>query len=455
MTAINWALGIIRKAVIDNEEEDLSLFSGAGPVSLFSAILLGAKSGVNPDFIFLGIIGLILCMKLRTRGLVYTLLLLLISSLIKHCFFLERHLWQLGIEFSVAMGFALTAAAAELMRRKDTKLVAKIESQAKTVRNLEEDLGKTRQDALDEQIVLRNRIADLQNESDDFLSEISSLQILNDVLRKTATQTSLEREEIAKKFQESDFRNAALVQEIAKKVQESDFRNAALMQEIDEIKIESARLQTEAVFHLSKLNQSRSEIQEITAKNSSLLERLALLEKEYSAVLSEKEQMAENLQALSKDLKEQEHWINLIAERDQVLKVLQERVQALAHQGARYWELKKQFEEKNQVLHQTRVELFQADTILQGVRLEQERQNMEPSFGEISLSKDLTALADEEFLLEQENAHLLDLVNLLSSEKPAELMERLVEVKPKAKKKSKKKKKPAASKIPLPEQITF
>ena len=71
-------------------------------------------------------------------------------------------------------------------------------------------------------------------------------------------------------------------------------------------------------------------------------------------------------------------------------------------------------------------------------------------------TKELTALADEKLLLEQENAHLLDLVNLLSNKtKPAELMERLIEVKPKAKKKAKKKKKPAASKNSLPEQITF
>ena len=216
---------------------------------------------------------------------------------------------------------------------------------------------------MEEQISLRDRLAELQNDFDENRSEISSLQILNDVLRKTTAQTNQEREEIAQKFLERDCQLISFMDEVEKQKSE-----ASLFQgKIAERELELNRLQAQI-----------------------------------------------------------EGWTEQLAERDQAILLLQERLQTAAHKEGLYLELKKQFDEKNRVLHQTRVELFQSNTALEAVRLEQEQQKAgEMPEAERLLSNELAALEQERQILQQENEKLFDLVTLLSKESSVQIMERL------------------------------
>ena len=417
---MRWSLGIFHKN-IENKEKDQNFLQLVGPISLFCTLLLGLQRGVNFDLFGIGLIGLILCSKARIRGLVYSLFLLLIGSLIKHSFFIEDHLWELGLEVSMAIGYAMTAAAAEMAKQIQTNLIGKNESQAQTIHNLEEDLAKVRQDAQDEQIQLRDRIVVLQKECDDFQSTVSSNQILNDVLRKNTAQMIQERDEIALK------------------VQEAHLANQTLMSKIEEHKKEIARLILEQSNHALIIAEKTRFAEEILAQKTAIQEHMALLEKERNALLGEKQHLEALVCSTAKESQqEKERWVQKTAEHDQAISFMQERLQALSQFETKYLELKKQFDEKNQVLHLTRSQFFLADTMLLASSLEKE-QNLEPSMAENSLLNELATLENERFELEQENHELFDLVGSLINEKPMkELIKRLTKTatKPKRKKKA-------------------
>ncbi len=192
--------------------------------------------------------------------------------------------------------------ASDLLYKQKEGLCTQAESQGQTVRNLEEELSQVRREAQEEQITLRDRLAALQTEFDEASGDLSALQILNEVLRKTSAKQSKEQE--------------ALQQQIAN---------------------------------------------------------------------------------LHETIQDREH-----------------QIAQLEHLRQLHLQLKNQFEEKNQILHLTRRELFATETRLQRAALEQEEKKFLPSFS--PLEQELIALEQERASLETENQELTELVTLLSSD---------------------------------------
>ena len=138
------AFGFFRTALLE-DEADFSLFLAAGPISVFCTLIVGLQRNGNLDLVVLAIAGTVFCMKGRMRGWVYSALLLCAAALVKHAFFIEHHhLWQMGIEGSMLIGFAISAAAMDQLRGKEKNLTAQIDSKKKTICNLEEELAKAR-----------------------------------------------------------------------------------------------------------------------------------------------------------------------------------------------------------------------------------------------------------------------------------------------------------------------
>ena len=193
MSAINRAVYFFSSIWHRKENDsDFSIFLAAGPLSVFCSTIVGLQRSANIDLVFLAMLGMVLCIRGRMRGFLYSMMLLILGALVKHAFFLDFHLWQLGIEATVAVGFALTAAAVDLIHKKETTLIDQASRREKTIRNLEEDLAKARQELLEGQIAFQDRLSEIQKQLDESLSESSSFQILNDVLRKTSAQTNVE-----------------------------------------------------------------------------------------------------------------------------------------------------------------------------------------------------------------------------------------------------------------------
>ncbi|MBF8262686.1 MAG: hypothetical protein HW387_351 [Parachlamydiales bacterium] len=435
------------------DESDLSIFLMAGPISVFCSAVVGLQRAANCDLIVFAMLGMVLCMRGRMRGLVYSLIFFAMGVLIKHLFFIDRHLWQLALEGSMAIGFAMTALAVEMIDKKEKMLLTQIDSAKLTVRNLEEDLEKARQDAIDEQIVLQDRLAAIQKDFEDSQSDASAFQILNDVLRKSSAQSNQEREEIAVKLIEKDQ------------------QSRILSSQVEQMKEESHRFSEMIAEREFDLNRLQEQMHDLLSQQNVLNERLAKIEREKLDIIAQldmseqKRKSAEiaNAQPSSAQLeREIQHWAQQVTERDAALMALQEKVKVLSQKEAQFLELKKQFAEKNQVLHQTRAELFRADTALQSIKIEREN----PSPVEEVLSQQISQLGEELEALEKENKELVELVGSLSvdspSKSPAKIIERLSKIKqqegpavpPPAKKKKKKKKK-SSKKVEAEQKALF
>ncbi len=97
---------------------------------------------------------------------------------------------------------------------------------------------------------------------------------------------------------------------------------------------------------------------------------------------------------------------------------LQAKQQELAGSAAALRELRKQFDDRGSTLHKARVELFHAETALEGLHRKQELAALEPNPAELHLARDLATLDTERTQLTEENQLLLDLVTDLLATPP-------------------------------------
>ena len=283
-----------------SRQQDLSLYFASGFLSLVSSTYIALQRTGNFDLLIVIIFGSLLCLKMHTRGLCYALALLFIGSLTKHLLLLHCHLWQLGIESSIALGLFISTMASKLLEQQNTGLRTQAENKEQTIRNLEDELLLSRKEAQEEQITLRDRLAALQTEFEETSGDLSTLHILNDVLRKTSAKQSHDLEETQRQL-------------------------AALKEELEEQKNQ---------------NENLEEIRRL------------------------------------------------------------------------YLQLRNQFDQKNDLLNQTRRELFASETRLERSSLEKEEQKYSNPFS--SLEQELISLSNENSCLEKENQELVELVTLLS-----------------------------------------
>lgn len=108
-------------------------------------------------------------------------------------------------------------------------------------------------------------------------------------------------------------------------------------------------------------------------------------------------------------------------ERDSLSEMLvlaQEKIQTLSQVEPLYIQLKKQFAEKNEILQQTRADLFKADTELQALKLEKEQISLTPVVSFEETKQELERLDREIAALEEENQQLQELISQMTGETP-------------------------------------
>ncbi len=504
----------IAKLFQTEEEErwiDDSVWISVGLVFLFCTICLAFQRPGNLDLALLAPLGFVCCLKGRLRGFIYASALLGLTAVCKHLLFLDAHLWQLGLETSVELGFCVISLSAGMRQVRDEQAKCMAKSQEQTIRNLEEEIAKAAQEVQGEKLALQTRLNALQKDLDEVSSECFSLQILNEVLRKSAAEGVKEREAIAKEIESKDERISELLSEIrhwarlprqadliaenekfakelsekAQEIFQSAEARKALEEECAQGREANIRLQeqlkalgaelalnqaefTKLAANADALRQERASLtqqkldleRELDAVRQSLQERSAALaiEKEKAEqsceeferinrmLVQEKKDLEEKalslegrltasieqIGRLQDSLKSAEEkagsksnasaaLLAQMADKEKKIEELQERLRALAQSQAMYFELRKQFEEKGGVLHQTRSELFRAETSLQALQLDRQRKAQEVPALEQILAEELSRLAEEHADLEAENEHLFELIGVLSSsaEKPA------------------------------------
>jgi hypothetical protein len=300
-----------------------------------------------------------------------------------------------------------------------------LDSRSLAIQNLEEELAKVQQSTLQTEIAHAQRLEELQKSLDEVSVEKSTLEILNDVLRKTNAAYAEEKRAFETEILEQQRNLAAVLTERMDAQQEIQLlkstdwaaESRALLQELNR-----ARFDKEQTYQINET---------LVRMHASAMAQAKEAKEALQTVLNEKEQFVLQMDALRLELSESEakcvkleresvdQAADIIAQLKKERLDLQERLAAteqkvdeLAKVDFLYRQLKSQFEEKGRVLHEARSALFKMETELQTIRKEQEQQ--EP-FLPLSLSAEIERLDEEVVQLKEENTQLQDLVTHLGS----------------------------------------
>lgn len=433
-----------------------------GPIFLLGTLAIGTQTPF--DLVLLALVGLYLCARYKIRGCCYSLVLLGLFAIVKHAFFTQDHLWQLGLESSLGCAFFITALAFEQGEAFLDSLKSQIQTRKAALENLEEELSKAQQEAQEQQMAFQERVALLQKELEELQSDHSSILILNEVLRKTTARAQQENEMTAQKLLDQQRQFDLLKSEYEEcekdllRLSNTDIivqQNKELMQELN-----AARYEKEQTYLINETLarlylRENLKVKEAEQEASSLSEQLAATHKEVQRVaeplkeqltLSRKEietlsfqferanlEADQGRSALLK-LQEVQTERNFLKERlaaaleelshvqrqapacdpqmEEQLKFAQEKLVHLSQMEPLFKQLKKQFEEKTLILHQTRSDLFKSDTELQKLKLEKGAFELNPIPKEVE--QELQLLGEQLQSFEEENQHLQELVSLLS-----------------------------------------
>ncbi|HSX10764.1 MAG TPA: hypothetical protein VLF94_03490 [Chlamydiales bacterium] len=411
-----------------------------GPLSLLSTLAIGGRTEIPFDLLFLSLVGLYLSARLQLRGFTYSLVLLGITAAIKHALFIDDHLWQLGLEGSLGLAFFITALAFEERASLIDSLNQQMETRKAALENLEDEIVKTQESALAQQIALSEKSDALQKELEELQAEHSSILILNEVLRKTTARHMQESETLAVTLTDRDQQMALLKTELSDtqkdlaSIRDSEalaIRNNELMNELNaaryakeqthQINETLARLYVRESFKAKEADQEASDLESQLSAARQEVQKIAIpLQEQLNAAQNEiatltfqfKQAEAEAHQgriALQR-LTEVQAERNL---RPQVeLDYAQQKMVHLSQIEPLFKQLKKQFEEKNQVLQETRTHLFLTDTELQKLRMEKTTLELTPFPKEVE--RELHELGSQVEALEEENQQLHELITVLT-----------------------------------------
>lgn len=426
-----------------------------GPIFLFCTISLTVQSQIPFDLVFLAAAGFFLSVRLQMRGCVYALILLSVTALFKHFVLPVDHFFLIGIEASFALAFFITALAAEQGANWISSLSSQAEMRKVAIENLEDEIFKVKEESQEQQICFQEKVALIQKELEELQSEHSSILILNEVLRKKTASIvqNLQQAELFKaecQTLQSELARIKNSDELALQNQElfRDLNHARTEREQVELinetltrltlreKLKAKEAEIEAGSLKEQLRSVHEHARKIAApfeekliQNKKVIEDLRFeierLSKESSKLFDESEKVKQLLternflkERLSAATSEIEHL--QLRKGEQVdpklmekLIFAEEKVGELAKIEPLYRQLKKQFEEKNQILHQVRSDLFKTDTELQKIKIEQAALALNPLPKEVE--EEMELLANQVGALEEENRELQDLVSLLNN----------------------------------------
>jgi len=407
------------------EEEFSPVGSITAPLFLLmaSVLILKVPALFNYDLLFVAILGLFLTAKWRVQGCVAALLLLAFSIAAKHVLVPTNHIWQAGLEGSVGIALFISALVFERSSKWAASKQSEMERNEKTILFLEEDLSQQKELTAQEIAAGAEKLAGLRIQLEEAESQVSALQVLNDVLRKAAAKSIEAKEAAELQGRMFDRREGLLLEEI-------DF----LQKELNRLGNESALAQQNKQL-FSELNESRLLEAQTHLINETLVRlhakenqkvrefegKFLALEEEMQHLLTQianSDQALASMQAERNELKSE---VELLQQRPApvsedltaALAAQQTRLEQYAQVELLYRQLKVQFEEKNQILHQVRKELFRTDTELQTMkqRAQEKELDVNPVAKEVCLEMEL--LEEENALLREENDGLQELVSSL------------------------------------------
>lgn len=254
-------------------------------------------------------------------------------------------------------------------------------------------------------------------------SEIDSLKIqlrashekvrtLEEPLQEELSKLTRENETLSKEFERTSFRANEFAEKQLKLEDlqtERNFLKERLDQALHEIDL-LRKQDPKKYVELEKEYRDVLEREQIAKGHvSELASRISDLEKELESTITREKNAQSHVQELGNQLERRE---KENPEAREMLKNAEDKIAHLSQIEPLYRQLKKQFEEKNKVLEETRKNLFETDTELQKFKMDQKALEISPLAKD--LEKEFETLSKKIFLLEEENQQLQELVSNLS-----------------------------------------
>ena len=381
-----------------NEKNKLLFWSLLGPVFLLISLLL-ASLDVNFfrfDLWFIVILGILLCFLFKKEGLWICISMLLISAVFKHMQISSSHFWQIGLEGSVALGFVITSLGFEYLNEIVHSFEERSRSFLDNISLMEEEMkneGKYYQDKIKDLNLSIDKLNASVSEKEDVIISYSSFI---EALRKNENQNLEDRKQFTQKALEKEKKISALnlhVKDLEEKLSHLSKENC--------IEKENKEL-------LNELNQARKEKQQ----NHYINEALAFLVAKKS-----KKQISEKMQDQKDHINKNENQKIILDEKEKLFQMMEEKNQKLKSTEVLYKQLRKQFQERKIVLHQTRSSLFHTQEKLLSKEKEEDLQSYDISEEENILFHDLIKYEDEIIQYEMEIQGLYDVILAISKNK--------------------------------------
>ena len=406
MKAIEQVMEAFRR---DGEVEDFTIWQVLGSLFVVATLSLAGKS---PLLLSAGLIGLYLAARSKKT---HALLAVAVLSLMQQMLLTESHLWFLGLETSLGCALFITALGFEGCARFVSALITQADAHVASIQNLEEELALERESAQSGQIQSQENISQIQKELEEIQSELSSLNILNEVLRKTAVRHTEEKNGLEEISLNQQRRMAALQADLIAVERELERlshpeslaeQNRTLLNEIN-----AARLQREQTQLINET------LVRLHAKESLKAKETAGLQRMLDQVMQEKETLRSSVEKLETVQTANQLLEERLRASAEEIERLQVPVKEEGPASAMLAQLREQFEEKNKVLHETRSELFHTDVALQTARLEKEQLLLQVGAIPGEVQKDLERLESEGACLKEEVQLLEEIVTSLSLKK--------------------------------------
>lgn len=279
----------------------------AGPTFLLCALAISAWVNLQemPYWLLASVLGMVFCVYYRMRGCVYSILLLAAFSAVRHGLFLDQHLLYFGLEGSLACSFFIMALAMDQRNSSFQSFFETSQAQKRAISHLEQNLAKLLESSQSQQVSLQGKIAGKQKELEDVQSELSSILVLNEVLRKTTATQLKESQQKADTLLDRERRIAYLISE-----------REQLELQLEKLQSDSGLIQDNEKL-LEDLNQVRCDYAQLEMTHGHLLD--SYQEKSLYA-----EQIEKKCEELSQEKEKLEERLELFEEKNEELESIQE-----------------------------------------------------------------------------------------------------------------------------------
>jgi hypothetical protein len=365
-------LSALTKIINFEEKKDIGVLFLIllGPFFIVLTLFLTSFSILpNKDLFLFSIIGLVLCWKRRKRGLIYSLSFLVLLVAIKHFQISSHHFWQIGLELSLFIGFIIFYYSMEQTIDYLNSIDLDKSKLLFEISKLGEDLKKEEDFHERQHKNFKYEVERINLQLEEKKKEIDSYKNIVENLRLSIKDNEKERQSLL--FQ----------------IKEKEQKMASLRQEIEDMKVHIITLETP-----KNLNQRNQELSQ--HPDGFLVKQLVLPQKVELGFLKE---IGVKKPSLDKILLEQ----------------YEKNYQELRSQKSLYNQLKKQFEEKQKVLSDTRKELFLVNEELEKNCRERSSQELDETPLVRELNIQLGEFEEELKRMEEENIRLEEIITNL------------------------------------------